>query len=1014
MRFRSGFPSFIFALTSLASGAEPAWQPVRPVMEKYCFECHGGKKTKGGVNLKELADDPKVAGKFELWEKVQEAMEAGDMPPEDDPQLNDGDKELVAKWLGHSLESAAHANAGDPGPVTVRRLTNAEYDRTVRNLTGVDFGFGKEFLPDGGGGEGFSNIGDVLFVSPQQVDKYLSAARKLTEHAAILPGRGIVFQETRVGLRSADQLRDQTEQGLYVWYQKMAEPFVPKTREELREADYLLACWKFQHKDKTGAQSLDQLAAEAKLFPPFLANWWDMLHSEKPASRFLDLTRLPWRALPPPSDANPKEVPAEVRKAIAEIAAQRQSWTNQDKYQGWVNTQRRQQDSDGLRPYETSAIIHQGQPIHLVVGDTGDGNKGDWIIIEKIALEPQPKKYEGYPTWLKRKLDVSAKEIAALEASPTPDQKRIAALKKLIADGQRVLPMFGKHPLGKPLEPDALVLQAPATLTLPFEGETKVTVKGRLELSAPEADLASAQFAVTGSHPPAADKIIPGALVLWKRQTPMAGRTMSDFGRMKIAFPDEYERRLQEVARNYKSKDGKGEGVYYLSDAQLTKFISAQEQDRHQRMTKDWRIIGPKKPDANLLKAWDEGVLAHLHFFAAKAWRRPLAGDEKEHLTSIYQAARGRELDQESSAREVLMRIFIAPDFIFKLEKAEQPGVHPVTAWELANRLSYFLWSSMPDGDLRKVANDGSLLKPEVLEAQTRRMLKDTKSEALAEEFAGQWLKFHGFSKHSTVDAGKFPEFTPELRTDMHREAQEFFKYLVREDRPVREILLADYTFLNERLAKHYGIPEVTGGEFRKVPVAQFHRGGILGMGSILTKTSFPQRTSPVLRGDWLLHAVLGMPTPPPPPDVPPFPEATDKPMTVRQRLEVHRADKACASCHDKIDPLGFALEGFDAIGRFREKDEDGLAIDDTGSLKDGNQFKGVDGLRKYLVTREKEFNALLARKLIGYSLGRSVIPSDKVLIGNIGESLRKQDGKFSAAILEIVKSQQFQYRWNE
>jgi hypothetical protein len=377
-------------------------------------------------------------------------------------------------------------------------------------------------------------------------------------------------------------------------------------------------------------------------------------------------------------------------------------------------------------------------------------------------------------------------------------------------------------------------------------------------------------------------------------------------------------------------------------------------------------------------------------------------------LITIYQAARSRELDQESSAREVLMRIFIAPDFIFRLESAEQPGVHPLKAWELANRLSYFLWSSMPDGELREVANDGSLLKPEVLEAQTRRMLKDPKSEALAEEFAGQWLKFHGFSKHATVDTGKFPEFTPELRADMHREAQEFFKYLVREDRPVREILLADYTFLNERLAKHYGIPEITGSEFRKVSVARFHRGGILGMGSILTKTSFPQRTSPVLRGDWLLHAVLGMPTPPPPPDVPPFPEATDKPMTVRQRLEAHRADKACSSCHDKIDPLGFALEGFDAIGRFRDKDEGGLVIDDTGSFKDGNQF------REYLATREKEFGALLARKLIGYSLGRSVMPSDKVLITNIGNALKKEDGKFSAAVLEIVKSQQFQYRRNE
>lgn len=1004
---------FLTALSlSIANAAEPAWEPVRPILEKYCFDCHGGKRTRGGVNLKQLAEDPQVAGNFELWEKVAETIHGGDMPPEDDPQPATADKELITKWLGVSLEAAARENAGDPGPVTLRRLTNPEYDNTVRALTGIDFGLSKEFLPDGGGGEGFSNVGDTLFVSPQQIDKYLAAARKLTEHAAILPGRGIMFQETRVGLRGPLQLKDQAEQALYIWYQRMAESIIPKDDEDMREADYMTAAWKFRHKEKTGATSLDQLAKEMGLSTAFLANWWEMLNNDLPKSRFLDLTRLAWRDLPGPEDAAPTAVPAAVASKIAAIQAERRSWTNTDPNAGWVRTQRRQQDSDGLRAYEVSTPIKKGQPIKIVVGDTGDGNRGDLILIEKIALH-RDGKYENYVTWLKRRIEGNDKLLKSLEGKPE-SEGQIAQLRKFQDEAKKVLARFGKHPDGKSLEPTMLALHAPTVLSLPFGEEARVFVKGRLDLSGADIDFATAQFTATADATPDPTKIIPGALILWKRQTDAARSTMGDFGRMKMVFPDEYARRLEQVARNYRFKDGKSEGVYYLSDAQLNAVISPVERDRLVRMRKDWNILGPQNPDANLQKAWDESLLAHLNHFASRAWRRPVTQEEKEKLAAIYSEARGRELDRESSAREVLMRIFIAPDFIFRLEKSDDPGVHPVDAWELASRLSYFLWSGPPDDALRKAAADGSLLKPEVLKSHTKRMLAGKNAAALGEEFAGQWLTFHNFSNHSAVDAEKFPEFTPELRADMHHEAKEFFSHLIRNDLPVKDILLADYTFLNERLAKHYGIPGVTGNEFRKVKVSSHHRGGVLGMGSILVKTSFPQRTSPVLRGDWLLHAILGTPTPPAPADVPPFPEASDKPMTVRERLEFHRADKACASCHDKIDPLGFALEGYDALGRFRDKDENGLAIDNIGSLKDGTTFEGIDGLRDYLSQHDREFNQVLARKLIGYALGRSVLPSDKVLIEEIASSLATSEGKFSTAVLGIVTSSQFMNRRND
>ncbi|MDF2378341.1 MAG: DUF1592 domain-containing protein, partial [Verrucomicrobiales bacterium] len=412
-------------------------------------------------------------------------------------------------------------------------------------------------------------------------------------------------------------------------------------------------------------------------------------------------------------------------------------------------------------------------------------------------------------------------------------------------------------------------------------------------------------------------------------------------------------------------------------------------------------------------QAIDEGILGHLHWWAYRAWRRPLADAERSALSAIYHDARKRELDPESAAREVLTRVFISPDFLFKLESSQDPGIHPVSPWELATRLSYFLWASTPDIALLEAAGNGSLMKPEGRAAQVKRMLRDPKARTLAEEFAGQWLEFHRFGEHTAVDAKLFPEFTDSLRADMFQETRTFFEHLIREDRPVREILMADYTFLNERLAKHYGVPGVTGENFRKVPVAEYQRGGLLGMGTILTKTSFPLRTSPVLRGNWLLNAVLGQPTPPPPNDVPELEAITDA-KTLREKLERHREDKACSTCHNRIDPLGFALEGFDAIGRLRDRDDMGMPIDDTGTLRDGTSLDGIAGLREYLGQNDDDFYNLFARKLIGYATGRSVTFTDLKLVDSIREQLKTGEGRFSEAILTMVESTQFRSRRNE
>jgi hypothetical protein len=362
---------------------------------------------------------------------------------------------------------------------------------------------------------------------------------------------------------------------------------------------------------------------------------------------------------------------------------------------------------------------------------------------------------------------------------------------------------------------------------------------------------------------------------------------------------------------------------------------------------------------------------------------------------------------REQAAREAIVAVLAAPRFLFRIEE-QHDAEQPVSGWELASRLSYFLWSSLPDEPLRRAAADGSLAKPERLAAEVRRMLADPKSEALAREFAARWLRFRGFAQRAPVDRQVFPEFTPELQADMEAEATAFLADMIRHDRPLRDLFSAGHTFLNERLAAHYSVPGVTGAELRRVEVAEYGRGGLLGMAAILASTSYPRRTSPVLRGNWVLTAVLGTPTPPPPADVPPLEESAAAGGGIRDRLKVHRAAAACAACHDRIDPLGFALEGFDVLGRRRDRDDTSAPLDLSAEFVDGTKFTGLEGLRGFLTDRRDIVMLQFCRKLLGYALGRAILPTDLPLVESLRDRILEEDAGISAAVLGIVQSRQF------
>jgi hypothetical protein len=408
-------------------------------------------------------------------------------------------------------------------------------------------------------------------------------------------------------------------------------------------------------------------------------------------------------------------------------------------------------------------------------------------------------------------------------------------------------------------------------------------------------------------------------------------------------------------------------------------------------------VCAPKDAEAELPCA--RKILSAV---ATRAYRRPLTEPETQVLLDFYRAGRTEEDSFDAGIQRGLERVLAAPSFIFRVNRPSEPDLN------LASKLSFFLWSSIPDEELLNAAMRGKLKDRAVLEQQVRRMLRDPRANALVEGFATRWLelsKIAGF----VPDTQLYPEFDENLREAMAEETKLFVGDQLRQDRSVADLLLADYTFANDRLAQHYGIPNVYGSHYRPVKFSDRRRGGLLGHASVLSVTSYPNRTSVVMRGRWLLANMLGAPPPPPPLDVPALrePGAEGQPKSLRERMEVHRKNPVCASCHQRMDPLGFTLENFDAVGKWRAE-ADGVAVDPRAAMPDGSQFAGVEGLRAYLADNKEDFVRTLGGKLLAYAMGRGIEYSDQPAIRKIARDAKSQDYRWSSVILGVVNSAPF------
>jgi hypothetical protein len=1078
---------FAVCTSGIVYGATSSEATATPVFKQYCTGCHG-KAAMAGINLEQLSAAPMADGNFAQWQKVAAVLDEKRMPPPKMPQPTEADRIAAANWVRASLKNYSEKHAGDPGSVTVRRLTSAEYGYTVRDLTGLDLDFNSEFAGDAVGGEGFSSFGDVQFTSDANLERYMESAKKIADHAIMGAGPIEFFDDpgkTGFEIFAINRIKD-----IYATYgfrTVSGEGGAPFGLEKYTKVLYV--AWEYRHRAALGQPraTLADLAAREGITARFAQHVLRVL--ERPSLGYPSSeVAARWRKLPAPT-SDRKSSEAAARAGCESIQKFLTVWPS------WLFA--RGDIAAGGAGDESPLIISdatlKGEPSHHFKFLPGfrRPNQNDpepsgplKVFLKVDAVNPHGT---AKPVVIWRNATVGTRVVAAkpaVGAAGDPVVLAAAAARNIqVKDAKPLREVlspewvaklnFGHSPDGSPMGPDdfategegrfelprpagtaALVFQADAEIgkdrdtvvriiltnredgkligipTRALLGDPKsrgfqVFKAGVLEMAAllpPNAygeptpadkDPAPLPFDSTFNTPEhdewvARVKYLRDDRFIYENILDDAARIKLDHAWSDLhASFDYYDNYLDLLAKKFKL-DLKVKHMSELNELQLASLPAEPR-----------KYIAPLRAEYEAVqraeRAARPGHVEDCIRFAAQAWRRPLSEAEKQNLRAFYTKARtGAEMDHGKAIEALIARILVSPAFLYRIETPSEAAARPLSSWELASRLSYLIWCSMPDAELRRAAAAGELNNPQQLHRQVKRMMADEKARRFATEFFGQWLGFYRFDQYKGVDTTRFPDFTQEVKASMYDEAISFFEHIVRKGRPVGEILTADYTFVNKPLAKHYGIQKEIKSDSKPELVegaSAFHRGGILRMGAVLTATSSPFRTSPVKRGDWVLRRILGTPTPPPPADAGSIP-ADDKlfaGLTLREKLESHKRNATCASCHTRIDPLGFPLEHFDPTGRWRDKYADGKSVDDSSTTRDGATIAGVDGLQKFLERQQPQVLRTMARKLVGYSLGRTVLPSDEPLIEKL---MAAGSGASMASLLaDVVESKQFRYR---
>jgi mono/diheme cytochrome c family protein len=932
---------------------------IQPFVQRYCVTCHGAKKPKAGLDLGRTASMVALVKDISTWNLVLERLQAKEMPPATAKvQPNDRERAAVVAWLESVRDREADLHAGDPGIVLARRLSNAELDYTIRDLTHVDIRPARTFPVDPASEAGFDNSGEALAMSPTLFKKYLAAARLVADHIVLKPD-GFVFAPHPV---TAETDRDKYCVSRIIAFYK---------RHQVDLADYFLAAWKYRHR-AAPSQELSRFATEANLSPVYLALVWAALTEGEADTGPLAAIRNQWADLPA-SDAST------ARKGCVRLRD--------------LTLRLRAQLKPQVAPLRVAGISPGSQPL---------------VLWHDRQLAARHRRHEGKAAADLPKLADQARTIdPALERffssdifEPETERRwhmRLNRFCEVLPDAFVVTdrgPYFDPKGAGqgRPLTAGFHLMQGYFRDDGPLV-DVILDESQRRELDGLWQELDFITLAPLRQY---------RDFIFFERAEPPRFMFEADFDFARSEDQDVVSQaKIERLSRAYlakaRQKKASAEALAAIQDY-FTDISAAIRRVERARL------------------AAEPSHLRDLLTFAERAYRRPLEDTERTGLLQFYRTLRSKEgLAHEDALRDTVVSILLSPQFCYRVDLAGPgPGVQPLSDYALASRLSYFLWSSMPDAELLASAAAGDLHRPEVLRAQARRMLRDPRARALANEFAGNWLDIRRFEEHNSVDRARFPTFTNDLRQAMFEEPMRYFLDVVQRNRSVLDLLDGRDTFVNGPLARHYGIPNPPAGTETWVHVEdarRFERGGLLPMAVFLTKNAPGLRTSPVKRGYWVVRRLLGERIPPPPPNVPELPkdEAGPGELPLPQLLARHRSDSNCAGCHQHFDAIGLVFEGFGPVGERRTKDLGGRPVQTSALFPDGKERAGLHGLREYLHDRRQDdFVDNLCKKLLGYALGRSLILSDRKALAEMNAVLRANDYAFGSLVETIVTTPQF------
>ena len=932
---------------------------IQPFLQTYCLGCHGKEKPKARLDLSAFTTVEAVAGDHRRWEAVLEQLRSGNMPPEKASRHpSDESRKLVVEWVRAVRKHEGKRTAGDPGPVPARRLSNAEYDCTIRDLTGVDIRPTREFPINPSNQAGFDNSAESLAMSPALLKKYLEAARRVADHLVLKP-EGFSFAPHPV---VADTDRDKyCVRRIIDFYQ----------RQKTDYADYFFAAWRFQHRSALGKPNatLADVAAETGVSAKYLATMWSVLTERPEEVGPIAALQAMWKELPDADRPYTAEAGCErmrdfvvrVRKQLVPEVKNLTAPGIQNGSQMLVMWKNRQ--------FVANRMHYAGGAVEIKDIGLTAGSASARALSVPTAKDDREKYEATFHQFCKTFPDAFyISERARVYLDPEKEKKL----------GGRLL-SAGFHSMTGYFRDDGPLY----TLILDENGQKELD---RLWL---EFDF------ITGAP------MRQHTSFIWFERTDSTYMRDPEFDVFRAEDKDSTSAaKIAALADVYLAK-ARSRGASEVAQQAI--------QDHFKNISAAIRVVEKTRLAA------EPTHRTALQTFAERAYRRPLTKAEREDVVGFYQGLREKEgLNHEDAVRDTVASVLMSPHFCYRVEASAGTGtgVRPLSEYALASRLSYFLWSSMPDDELLACAGAGDLHKPEVLIAQARRMLRDPKARALATEFAGNWLDFRRFEQHNSVDRGRFPTFNDELRQAMFEEPVRFFIDLAREDRSVLDCLYGNHTFVNPVLARHYGMPAPKSNDWVRIDDAnEYGRGGLLPMSVFLTRNSPGLRTSPVKRGYWVVRRLLGETIPAPPSEVPELPadEAKLGERTLRETLAKHRAYKSCSGCHNRFDSIGLVFENYGPIGERRDKDLGGRPVETRAAFPDGGERSGLDGLRTYLREhREKEFVDNLCRKMLAYALGRSLLPSDDDTIEELRTKLAADRHRFGRLVDGIVTSKQF------